>query len=97
MRNPFVQYLVGACILSIGLIILLSSSEIAHGLTRFWEHWLGRSSVSKPKDPEQSQNGIYRSRLVMWRVLGALIVADGLIWLALASAEVMHLLPLARR
>lgn len=35
MRNPLVQYLVGAFILGIGLIILLSSANIAQGLAHF--------------------------------------------------------------
>jgi hypothetical protein len=39
----------------------------------------------------------YRTRLIIWRTLGALIFADGLIWLALATAEVFHLLPRSGR
>jgi hypothetical protein len=93
MRNPLVQYLVGACILSIGLVILLSSGEIAHGLAHFWDRWLGKPARENPARESELRADSYRSRLLVWRVLGALIVADGLIWLALASAEVLHLLP----
>ena len=110
MRNPLVQYLVGAFILGIGLIILLSSSDIAHGLAHFWDKWSGRRARA-PQAPESEPPALryrtrlaqpsaqeipaasYRARLVIWRILGALIFADGLIWLALATAEVFHLLP----
>jgi hypothetical protein len=40
--QPLIQYLVGAFILGIGLIILLSSSDIAHGLAHFWDKWAGK-------------------------------------------------------
>lgn len=93
MRNPLVQYLVGACILSIGLVILLSSGEIAHGLAHFWDRWLGKPPRESRARESDVQAESYRARLLVWRVLGALIVADGLIWLALASAELLHLLP----
>ena len=110
MRNPLVQYLVGAFILGIGLIILLSSADIAHGLAHFWDKWAGkrarasqahaaeaRAATYGARTPQSSSQEIpaasYRARLVIWRILGALIFADGLIWLVLATAEVFHLLP----
>lgn len=97
MRNPLVQYLVGAFIFGVGLIILLSASDIAHGLAHFWDKWAGRrartAQVPAPEPPAAS----YRARLLIWRILGALILADGLIWLALATAEVFHLFPRASR
>lgn len=92
MRNPLIQYLIGAGILCVGLMILLSSAEIAQGLNRFWERWTGRrgrAMADKPATPSP----FYRTRLTIWRVLGALIVADGLVWIALATAELLHLLP----
>ncbi|MGH9728299.1 MAG: hypothetical protein ACRD4V_06875 [Candidatus Acidiferrales bacterium] len=100
MHNPLVKYLIGACILSVGLVILLSATEIAHGLTHFWEHWLGkRSNESAPPStraaaPEPPQ---YRARLLMWRALGALIVIDGFVWLARATSEVFRLMSHAKR
>jgi len=110
MRNPLIQYLVGAFILGIGLIIVLSSADIAHGLAHFWDKWSGkRSRVAQSptlEDPagscparlaqpstQEIPAASYRARLLIWRILGALIFADGLIWLALATAEVFHLLP----
>jgi hypothetical protein len=92
MHDPLVQYLVGAGILSVGLMILLSSAEIAHSLGRFWERWTGKPphGAAENSDPPPP---FYRARLVIWRALGLLIVADGLIWLGLATAEVFHLLP----
>ncbi|HKF52274.1 MAG TPA: hypothetical protein VKB26_08170 [Candidatus Acidoferrales bacterium] len=95
VRNPFVQYLIGTGIFSVGLMILLSSAEIAHSLGRFWDRWTGklpRNRVLRAADAE-SAPPFYRTRLIIWRALGILIVADGLIWLALATAEVFHLLP----
>jgi hypothetical protein len=113
VRNPLIQYLVGAFILGIGLIILLSSSDIAHGLAHFWDKWAGkRARPAQAPAPEQSASyrtrfarpstheipaASYRTRLIIWRMLGALILADGLIWLALATAEVFHLLPRSGR
>ena len=109
MRNPLVQYLVGAFILGIGLIILLSAADIAHGLAHFWDKWSGKrahpAQAHAPEAPattygariqQHSTQEIpavsYRTRLIIWRILGALIFADGLVWLALATAEVFHLL-----
>jgi hypothetical protein len=92
MQNPLVQYLVGAAIFSIGLMILLSSEEIAHGLSRFWDRWTGKHS--HPAASDETPPPFYRARLIIWRILGILILIDGLIWLALATAEVFHLLPL---
>lgn len=94
MRDPLVQYLVGAAIFSIGLMILLSSAEIAAGLGRFWDRWTGKRARSTARDTIPPP--FYRARLLIWRTLGILIVADGLIWLALATAEVFHLLPRPR-
>jgi len=113
MRHPLVQYLVGAFILGIGLIILLSSADIAHGLAHFWDKWFGKRArapqAPSPEQPAASRGArlaqpsaqeipatSYRTRLIIWRILGALIFADGLIWLALATAEVFHLLPHSR-
>ena len=96
MGNPLVKYLIGTCILSVGLVILLSATEIARGLTHLWEHWLGKNSAesntprARLADPEQPQ---YRARLLMWRVIGALIVIDGFVWLARATAEVFRSMP----
>ena len=96
MRNPLIQYLVGAFILGIGLIILLSASDIARGLAHFWDKWAGRQArLAEARAPEPPAAS-YRTRLIIWRILGALILADGLIWLALATSEVFHLLPRAR-
>lgn len=46
----------------------------------------------QPAAPETPVSS-YRLRLLIWRVLGALIFADGLMWLGLATAAVFHLLP----
>jgi hypothetical protein len=97
MSNPLVQYLVGVGILSVGLVILLSSAEIAHSLGRFWERWTGKRPRGAATDKNDVPPPLYRARLLVWRVLGILIVADGLIWLALATAEILHLLPRTRR
>lgn len=91
MRDPLVQYLVGTAIFSIGLIILLSSAEIAGGLGRFWDRWAGKRSRSVA--PDAAPPPFYRARLLIWRTLGVLILIDGLIWLVLATAEVFHLFP----
>lgn len=96
VRNPFVQYLIGAGIFSIGLMILLSSAEIAHSLGRFWYRWTGKLRRDRADDDAKTPPPFYRTRLVIWRTLGVLIVADGLIWLVLATAEVCHVLPRAR-
>ncbi|MGB6484210.1 MAG: hypothetical protein WBE86_12065 [Candidatus Acidiferrales bacterium] len=93
MHNPLVQYLIGVGILSIGLVILLSSAEIAHSLGRFWERWTGKRPPSAAGDSRDVPPPFYRARLVIWRTLGALIIADGLIWLGLATAEVFHFFP----
>lgn len=93
MRNPLVQYLVGAFIFGIGLVILLSASDIAHGLAHFWDKWAGKRSRSSQLSAPPNDAGSYRVRLIVWRILGTLILADGLIWLALATAEVFHLMP----
>ncbi|HKV28008.1 MAG TPA: hypothetical protein VJN90_07030 [Candidatus Acidoferrales bacterium] len=96
MHDPLVKYLVGTCILSVGLVILLSATEIAHGLTHFWEHWLGKRSNgpatpgARAPEPEPPQ---YRVRLMIWRVIGALFVIDGVIWLARATSEVLRAMP----
>ncbi|MFZ0640735.1 MAG: hypothetical protein WA020_16965 [Candidatus Acidiferrales bacterium] len=97
MHDPLVQYLVGVGILSVGLVILLSSAEIAHSLGRFWERWTGRRPHAAAGDNRDPAPPFYRARLVIWRALGLLIVADGLIWLGLATAEVFHLLPRSSR
>lgn len=93
MRNPFVQYLIGAGIFSIGLMILLSSAEIAHSLGRFWDRWTGKLPRDGTPLNSEAVPPFYRARLIIWRTLGILIVADGVIWLALATAEVFHVLP----
>ena len=98
MHNPLVQYLVGTCILSVGLVILLSATEIAHGLTHFWEHWLGKrwgeSSAPRASGASDSTpSAYYRARLLTWRAIGALIVIDGFIWLVRATAEVFRAMP----
>jgi hypothetical protein len=93
MHDPLVQYLVGAGILSVGLIVLLSSAEIAHSLGRFWERWTGKRASGTPATNLDPPPPLYRARLIVWRVLGALIIADGLIWLALATAEIFRLFP----
>ncbi len=96
MHNPLVKYLIGTCILSVGLVILLSATEIARGLTHFWEYWLGKRPAGsatprvRSDDSEQPQ---YRARLLMWRVIGALIVIDGFVWLARATSEVFRTMP----
>ncbi|HEV2618229.1 MAG TPA: hypothetical protein VGU63_16640 [Candidatus Acidoferrales bacterium] len=100
MHNPLVKYLIGACILSVGLVILLSATEIAHGLTHFWEHWLGKhpdESASPGTRVAESEEPQYRTRLLMWRALGALIVIDGFVWLARATSEVFRLMAHAKR
>lgn len=99
MHNPLVKYLIGTCILSVGLVILLSATEIARGLTHFWEYWLGKRPAGsttprvRSDDSEQPQ---YRARLLMWRVIAALIVIDGFVWLARATSEVFRVMPHAR-
>jgi hypothetical protein len=93
MGNPFIQYLIGASILSVGLIILLSSAEIAHSLGRFWERWTARRPPGASVQNIDPHPPLYRARLIIWRTLGVLIIADGLIWLALATAEIFHLFP----
>ncbi len=95
MHDPLVQYLVGVGILSVGLVILLSSAEIAHSLGRFWERWTGKHPRGVPAGKRDVPPPFYRARLVIWRALGLLIVADGLIWLGFATAAVFHLLPRA--
>lgn len=90
MRDPLVQYLVGTAIFSIGLMILLSSDEIARGLGRFWDRWTGKRASSLGPDATPP---FYRARILIWRTLGILILVDGIIWIALATAEVFHLLP----
>jgi hypothetical protein len=95
MRDPLVQYLVGAGILSVGLMILLSSAEIAHSLGRFWDRWTGklpRGTIASRSD----RPPLYRLRLIIWRAIGILVAVDGVIWLALATSELLHLLPRAR-
>jgi hypothetical protein len=96
MRSPFIQYLIGAGILCVGLMILLSSAEIAHGLNTFWERWTGKRPRTLANKSDTSPP-FYRTRLTIWRVLGALIVADGLVWIALATAELLHFLPRSAR
>jgi hypothetical protein len=96
MHDPLVKYLIGTCILSVGLVILLSATEIARGLTHFWEYWLGKRSAgpaisrTRSADSEKPQ---YRARLLTWRVIGALIVVDGFVWLARATSEVFRSMP----
>lgn len=101
MHDPLVKYLIGTCILSVGLVILLSATEIAHGLTHFWEHYLGKrsgeSGAQRPSAASDSQQPeYYRARLLTWRVIGTLIVIDGFIWLARAIAEVFRAMPHVR-
>jgi hypothetical protein len=96
MRDPLVQYLVGAGILSVGLMILLSSAEIAHSLGRFWDRWTGKLPRDAAAGENDARPPFYRARLIMWRTIGILIAADGIIWLGLATAELLHLLPRTR-
>jgi len=99
MHNPLVKYLIGTCILSVGLVILLSAKEIAHGLTHFWERWLGKNSAepAAPRTPSvNSEQPQYRARLLTWRVIAALIIIDGFIWLARATSEVFRAMPHAK-
>jgi hypothetical protein len=98
MHNPLVAYLIGSCILSVGLVILLSAKEIARGLAHFLARWLGDDSgksrgkrVSAAADSAEPDS--YRVRLALWRVIGVFIVIDGFIWLARATAEVFRALP----
>jgi|GEM_PF-4409720 len=93
MTDPLVQYLVGAFIFAVGIIILLSSPEIARGLAHFWGRWMGKNSTANAAPQRQPDDESYRTRLIVWRGLGVLIVADGLIWIVLASAQIFHLLP----
>lgn len=93
MTNPLVQYLVGAFIFGVGIIILLSSAEIAHGLAHFWGRWLGKNARANTPAQNEPADASYRARLIVWRGLGVLIVADGLIWIVLASAQIFHILP----
>ena len=97
MRNPLIQYLVGAFIFGVGLIILLSASDIAHGLAHFWDKWAGRRARLAQSSAPEPRAASYRARLMIWRILGALILVDGLVWLALATAEVFHVMPRAGR
>lgn len=98
MHNPLVAYLIGSCILCVGLMILLSAKEIARGLAHFFARWLGNGSdksrgkqASAGADSAEPRN--YRVRLALWRVIGVFIVIDGFIWLARATAEVFRALP----
>lgn len=91
MRDPLIQYLIGAGILCVGLMILLSSAEIAHSINSFWERWTGKRPRAAGK--RDTSPPLYRTRLTIWRVLGVLIIADGVVWLALATAELLRLLP----
>lgn len=88
--------MIGAGIFSIGLMILLSSAEIAHSLDRFWDRWTGKLPRDATAGAADAPPPFYRARLIIWRTLGILIVADGLIWLVLATAEVFHVLPRRR-
>jgi hypothetical protein len=97
MRDPLVQYLIGAAIFSIGLMILLSAADIAHSLGRFWSRWTGKNPGTFAADDTEPPPPFYRARLTIWRTLGVLILADGLIWLVLATAEVLHLFPRSTR
>lgn len=75
-------------------MILLSSAEIAHSLGHFWDRWTGKLPRDATLgDATETPPPFFRVRLIIWRTLGILIVADGLIWLALATAEVFHVLP----
>jgi hypothetical protein len=67
MRNPFVQYLIGAGIFSIGLMVLLSSAEIAHSLGRFWDRWTGKLPRDASADASEAPPPFYRARLIIWR------------------------------
>ncbi|HVA17477.1 MAG TPA: hypothetical protein VMV59_07155 [Candidatus Dormibacteraeota bacterium] len=101
MHDPLVKYLIGTCILSVGLVILLSATEIAHGLTHFWEHYLGKRSSGSgaPRAGATADSQLpeyYRARLLTWRMIGVLIVIDGFIWLARATAEVFRAMPHSR-
>ena len=96
MHDPLVKYLIGTCILSVGLVILLSATEIARGLTHFWEHWLGKrpaESATPHARLADSRQPQYRARLLVWRVIGSLIVIDGFVWLARATSEVFRSMP----
>ena len=97
MRDPLVQYLIGAAIFSVGLMILLSAADIAHSLGRFWDRWTGKNGRASAAKADLPPPPFYRARLTIWRALGILILADGLIWLVLATAEVLHLFPRSSR
>jgi hypothetical protein len=96
VREPLVQYLIGAAILSVGLMILLSAADIAHSLGRFWDRWTGKTLRSTAARNDEVPPPFYRARLTIWRTLGILIVADGIVWIALATAELLRLLPASR-
>ncbi|MGH9711490.1 MAG: hypothetical protein ACRD37_13190, partial [Candidatus Acidiferrales bacterium] len=64
--------------------------------THFWERWLGKrssESAGRPAPSAESEQPQYRARLLMWRVIGALIVIDGFIWLVRATSEVFRAMP----
>lgn len=92
MHDPLIQYLVGTCILSVGIAILLSAPDIAQGLSRLWERLLGKKDDSGTNS-HSDQPLSYRARLIIWRTIGIIILVEGFIWLALATAGVFHLAP----
>jgi hypothetical protein len=95
MHSPFVLYLAGTCILSVGLVILLAAKEIARGLSRFWSRWL-ETPADAPSERAAAEIDVppnYRARLIAWRMLGALFVVDGAIFIVRATSQVLHALP----
>ncbi|MFZ0213739.1 MAG: hypothetical protein WBE20_04620 [Candidatus Acidiferrales bacterium] len=96
MHDPLIQYLVGTCILSVGLVIWLSAPDIAYGLSHFWERWIGKRTDDSGAAPRTIQPPSYRARLIIWRTIGTLILLEGLVWLVLATSGAFHLMPHAK-
>lgn len=92
MHDPLIQYLVGTCILSVGLAIFLSATDIAQGLSHLWERWLGKKEDSALAAPSE-QPLSYKARLIIWRTIGIILLVEGLIWIGLATAGAFHLAP----
>lgn len=92
MHDPLIQYLVGTCILSVGLAIFLSATDIAQGLSHLWERWLGKKEDSASTAPRE-QPLSYKARLIIWRTIGIILLVEGLIWIGLATAGAFHLAP----
>lgn len=90
MHDPLIQYLVGTCILSVGLAIFLSATDIAQGLSHLWERWLGKKDDSGA-NLNSDQPLSYRARLIIWRTIGMIFLVEGLIWIGLATIGAFHL------